>query len=81
MTLQGGGGQCRGIGVEREASRVVQKYQGGLHQCDRPFLGPVFTDVADNMRRFQADTGRRVLIAYSCPVEELMPQEYPGFVK
>ncbi len=47
----------------------------------RPFLGPIFKNVADNMRRFQADTGRRVMIAYSCPVEELMLEEYAGFVK
>ena len=43
--------------------------------------GPIFKNVADNMRRFQADTGRRVLIAYSCPVEELMLEAYSGFVK
>jgi SAM-dependent methyltransferase len=47
----------------------------------RPFLGPIFKNVADNMRRFQAGTGRRVLIAYSCPVEELMLEAYSGFVK
>lgn len=47
----------------------------------RPFLGPIFKNVADNIRRFQADTGRRVLIAYSCPVEELMLEEYAGFLK
>ena len=47
----------------------------------RPFLGPIFKNVADNMRRFQAETGRRVLIAYSCPVEELMLEAYSGFVK
>lgn len=47
----------------------------------RPFLGPIFMHVADNLRRFQAVTGRRVLIAYSCPVEELMLDEYSGFVK
>lgn len=47
----------------------------------RPFLGPVFRGVADNLRRFQATTGRRVLIAYSCPVEELMLGQYAGFVK
>lgn len=37
-----------------------------------PFIGPVFKEVADSMLRFQANTGHRVLIAYSCPVEELM---------
>ncbi len=47
----------------------------------RPFLGPIFKNVADNMRRFQTDTGRRVLIAYSCPVEELMLEADSGFVK
>lgn len=47
----------------------------------RPFLGPIFKNVADNMRRFQSDKGRRVLIAYSCPVEELMLEAYSGFVK
>jgi len=47
----------------------------------RPFVGPIFKNVADNMRRFQAETGRRVLIAYSCPVEELMLEAYFGFVK
>ncbi len=47
----------------------------------RPFLGPIFKTVADNMRRFQRVTGHRILIAYSCPVEELMLEEYPGFVK
>ena len=46
-----------------------------------PFIGPVFKEVADSMLRFQANTGHRVLIAYSCPVEELMLQEYSGFVK
>ncbi|MBS0151278.1 MAG: class I SAM-dependent methyltransferase [Nitrospira sp.] len=47
----------------------------------RPFLGPIFKHVAENLRRFQSVTGHRVLIAYSCPVEELMLEEYPGFVK
>lgn len=47
----------------------------------RPFLGPIFKTVADNLRRFQAVTGHRVLIGYSCPVEELILEEYPGFVK
>jgi SAM-dependent methyltransferase len=47
----------------------------------RPFLGPIFKHVADNLRRFQDVMGHRVLIAYSCPVEELMLEEYPGFVK
>lgn len=47
----------------------------------RPFLGPIFKHVADNLRRFQTVTGHRVLIAYSCPVEELMLEEYAGFVK
>lgn len=47
----------------------------------RPFIGPVFRGVADNLRRFQETTGRRVLIAYSCPVEELMLGQYSGFVK
>lgn len=47
----------------------------------RPFLGPVFKHVADNLRRFQAVSGHRVLIAYSCPVEELMLEEYAGFIK
>jgi SAM-dependent methyltransferase len=47
----------------------------------RPFLGPIFKHVADNLRRFQTNTGHRVLIAYSCPVEELMLEEYAGFAK
>lgn len=47
----------------------------------RPFLGPVFKHVAENLRRFQAASGHRVLIAYSCPVEELMLEEYAGFIK
>jgi SAM-dependent methyltransferase len=47
----------------------------------RPFLGPIFQHVADNLRRFQVVTGHRVLIAYSCPVEELMLEQYSGFVK
>jgi SAM-dependent methyltransferase len=47
----------------------------------RPFLGPVFRGVADNLRRFQTTTGHRVLIAYACPVEELMLGQYAGFVK
>ena len=47
----------------------------------RPFLGPIFKNVADNLHRFQAVGGRRVLIAYSCPVEELMLEAYSGFVK
>lgn len=47
----------------------------------RPFLGPIFRHVADNLRRFQAVSGHRVLIAYSCPNEEVMLEEYAGFVK
>lgn len=47
----------------------------------RPFLGPVFKSVADNLFQFQTLTGRRVLIAYSCPNEELMLEQYAGFVK
>ena len=47
----------------------------------RPFLGPVFKRVADNIRRFQAGTGCRVMIAYSCPNEEVMLEQYSGFVK
>lgn len=47
----------------------------------RPFLGPVFKRVADNIRRFQAATGCRVMIAYSCPNEEVMLEQYSGFVK
>ena len=47
----------------------------------RPFLGPIFKHVADNIRRFQAASGCRVMIAYSCPNEEVMLEQYSGFVK
>ena len=47
----------------------------------RPFIGPIFKSVADRVRHFQAVSGRRVLIAYSCPHEELMLEQYSGFVK
>ncbi|MGC4098045.1 MAG: class I SAM-dependent methyltransferase [Nitrospira sp.] len=47
----------------------------------RPFLGPIFKRVADNIRRFQAATGCHVMIAYSCPNEEVMLEQYSGFVK
>ncbi len=74
--------RCRNVRVSCvNAADFVFPDTNVLIYMYRPFLGPIFKHVADNLRRFQAATGHRVLIAYSCPVEELMLEEYPGFVK
>ncbi|MBI5674182.1 MAG: class I SAM-dependent methyltransferase [Nitrospirae bacterium] len=73
---------CRNVRVScANAANFVFPDTNLLIYMYRPFLGPIFKHVADNLRRFQAVTGHRVLIAYSCPVEELMLEEYAGFVK
>ena len=45
----------------------------------RPFLSSVVQAVADNLHRFQAETGHRVLLAYSCPMEEGVLSRHPSF--
>jgi len=47
----------------------------------RPFLGPVFKEVLDKLYRFHVVTGRQVLVAYSCPVEQDFIEQHGGFVK
>jgi SAM-dependent methyltransferase len=45
----------------------------------RPFKGQVFQGVIDRLHQLRATTGRRVLIAYVCPVERAMLERHPGF--
>ena len=47
----------------------------------RPFVGPVFSAVAEQLSQFCRHTGREVLVAYSCPQEEHMFAERNDFVK
>lgn len=47
----------------------------------RPFLGPVFQKVLDRLHQFHVSTGRQVLVAYSCPLEQPLLEQHPGFVK
>jgi SAM-dependent methyltransferase len=47
----------------------------------RPFLEPIFTGVLNNLCEVQQATGRRILIAYSCPLEESVMEKHGGFVR
>lgn len=47
----------------------------------RPFVGPVFRAVAEHLSQFCRRTGRRVLVAYSCPREEHLFAERSDFEK
>ncbi len=47
----------------------------------RPFVGPVFSAVAERLSQFCSETGRDVLVAYSCPQEEHMFAERSDFAK
>jgi SAM-dependent methyltransferase len=47
----------------------------------RPFKGKVFRGVLDRLHAFRERTGRRVIIAYVCPLEERMLRVHPAFVK
>ena len=47
----------------------------------RPFLSAVVSALAKNLYRFQATTGYRVLLAYSCPLEESVFDKHPGYIK
>lgn len=47
----------------------------------RPFKGEVFTGVLDRLHAFHARTGRRVVIAYACPLEERLLERHAGFTK
>lgn len=45
----------------------------------RPFRGHVFQGVIDRLHQLHEQTGRRVLIAYACPMERAMLERHPGF--
>lgn len=47
----------------------------------RPFQGPIFQGVLDNLSKFQSATGRRVFVAFCCPIEEYLLEAHPRFVK
>ena len=47
----------------------------------RPFKGQVFQGVLDRLARLSAETGRRIVIAYVCPVEQRMLERHPGFAQ
>jgi SAM-dependent methyltransferase len=47
----------------------------------RPFLSAVVSTLADNLCSFHAETGYRVLLAYSCPLEEDVLSKHPGYIK
>jgi SAM-dependent methyltransferase len=45
----------------------------------RPFKGQVFQGVLDRLHEHATRTGRRVLVAYVCPVERRMLERHGGF--
>ena len=45
----------------------------------RPFLAAVVQQLADILLALQARTGHRILLAYSCPIEEYVLEKTPGF--
>lgn len=47
----------------------------------RPFIGRVFTGVADRMLEFCATKQRRIWLALSCPDEGVLLEQHGGFVK
>jgi SAM-dependent methyltransferase len=47
----------------------------------RPFLAAVMHGVAERLSKFQRATGRRVRIAYACPIEEAVLEAHPAFRK
>ena len=47
----------------------------------RPFLATVMHGVADHLADFQRRTGRRVRIAYACPIEEAVLEAHADFEK
>ena len=47
----------------------------------RPFKGQVFQGVLDRLHAHAERTGRRVIIAYVCPVERAMLERHPAFAK
>jgi SAM-dependent methyltransferase len=47
----------------------------------RPFKGQVFQGVIDRLHAIAARTGRRVIIAYVCPIEQRMLERHPAFHK
>lgn len=47
----------------------------------RPFRGQVLRGVLDRLHAFHQRTGRRVVIAYVCPLEEGAFRRHPGFTK
>lgn len=47
----------------------------------RPFLATVMHGVAERLADFQGRTGKRVRIAYACPLEEAVLEAHPAFTK
>lgn len=48
---------------------------------NRPFKGQVFQGVLDRLAAIRDQTGRRVVVVYVCPMEELMLEQHPAFEK
>ena len=47
----------------------------------RPFKGQVFQGVLDRLHEHSRRTGRRVLVAYVCPLEQHMLERHPSFTQ
>lgn len=45
----------------------------------RPFKGQIFQGVLDRLHKLAASDGRRVLIAYVCPIERKMLERHAGY--
>jgi len=82
---------ARPRGDKVHCSNVTVTCANALH-CDlpatdllifmyRPFKGQVFQGVLDRLHELAARTGRRIVIAYVCPVERLMLDRHPAYHK
>jgi SAM-dependent methyltransferase len=76
------GARCRQVHVEcYNAAEVALPDTDLLVYMYRPFVGPVFEAVAEHLAQFKRRTGRRVLVAFSCPDEQYMFAERSDFQK
>ncbi|MEX5217142.1 MAG: class I SAM-dependent methyltransferase [Nitrospira sp.] len=74
--------QCRNIRVEcANVLTFAFPHTNLMIYMYRPFLEPIFSGVLDRLCEFQRTTGRKVLIAYSCPLEEGLLEKHRQFVK
>lgn len=73
---------CRDVRVDCANATEYAFPEGDLFvYMYSPFQVPVLRTVADNLVRLQAESGRRILVAYSCPSEEVVFEQHAGFVK